>query len=90
MEASETLINKLTDFELTVELPLPLNADCKIDLFIPEPLAIGADFEHVKVGGMFGPLRDATFTVDATRNLIKIDRACLSYRQNAAPAYFEL
>ena len=66
VEATETLINKLTDFTITAELPLPLNRGCKIDLYIPEPLFIGADFENVKVGGMFGPLRDATFTVDAT------------------------
>ena len=90
LKASETLINQKTEFILSVELPLPLNRGCQIELYIPQPLFIGADLLDITIGGLFGSLRQATFTVDATRNLVKIDRACLSYRQNAIPATFEL
>ena len=72
LTASETLINQVTDFELSVDLPLPLNRGCQIDLYIPDPLFIGAEFVEVTIGGMFGNYRSAIFTVDATSNLIKI------------------
>jgi len=45
---------------------------------------------RVMISGMFGSLREADITLDASRNLIKIDNACMSYRQNVAKASFEL
>ena len=80
LQSTETLINKKTDFTLSMELPLPLNRGCQIDLFIPKPFFIGSEFTSVTIGGLFGPIREAIFTIDATRNLIKIDGACLTYR----------
>ena len=80
LTASETLINQKTTFLLSVESPLPLNRGCQVDLYIPKPLFIGADLVDIKIGGMFGSLRQATYSIDATNNLIKIDQACLSYR----------
>ena len=72
LTASETLINQVTNFELSVDLPLPLNRGCQIDLYIPDPLFIGAEFVDITIGGMFGQVRPAVFTIDATSNLIKI------------------
>lgn len=71
-------------------MPLPLDAGCQIDLFIPKPLVIGESLTRVMISGMFGSLREADITLDASRNLIKIDNACMSYRQNVAKASFEL
>ena len=47
---------------------------------IPDPLKIGPELTTVEVGGQFGPMVEAIFTIDASRNMIKIVNACASYR----------
>ena len=84
--ATERLINQNSDFLLEIELPLPLNEGCQVDLYIPRPLFIGPDLTSVKIGGMFGSKRQAFFSLDTTRNLIKIDQACMNYRSNIVKA----
>ena len=59
---------------------MPLNSGCQIDLYIPEPLVIGPELTRVVISGMFGSLRDAEITLDASSNVIKIDGACQTYR----------
>ena len=80
LTASQTLINQQTSIELEIQMPVPLNAGCLIDVFIPKPLSIGPELSQVTVGGMFGSLRPARINIDATNNKIKIDGACLSFR----------
>ena len=77
---SETLVNRPTNVKLDLTMPLPLNEGCQIDLYLPRPLFIGPDLTSVVVGGMFGSLRDVPYTLDASRNLVKIAGACRSYR----------
>ena len=76
LTASETLINKVSNFQLEIELPLPLNAGCQIEVYVPKPLFIGSDLSKVVLSGMFGQFRDAPITLDADQNLIKVDDAC--------------
>ena len=90
LEASETLINKASNFLLEIDLPLPLNAGCEIEVFIPKPLVIGPETTRVIIGGLFGSIRDADIRLDAARNMIKIDNACRDYRQNAVKASMEI
>ena len=80
LTASKTLINSLSTFLIELTVPLPLDAGCQIDVFIPKPLVIGESLTRVMISGMFGSLREADITIDASRNLIKIDNACMSYR----------
>ena len=63
-----------------MEVPLPLNPGCQIDIFLPKPLKIGAEMNRVIIGGLFGSIRDADIRLDTSRNLIQIDNACRSYR----------
>jgi len=88
--ASETLINQKSNFVLEVDLPLPLNAGCKIDVLIPKPLVIGPEMTRVTISGLFGSIRDAEITLDAELNRIHVQNACLSYRANVVKAVFEL
>jgi hypothetical protein len=53
-------------------------------------LKIGPELTTVEVGGQFGPVVEAIFTIDASRNMIKIVNACASYRQNVAKATFNI
>jgi hypothetical protein len=71
-------------------LPVPLNAGCQIDLYIPKPLFIGPGLSIVIIGGQFGSVREAQFILDADQNLIKIAGACPNYRQAFAKATFEI
>ena len=66
LTASELLINQKSNFLLEVKLPLPLNAGCVIDLYLPPPLFIGPDLKSVEISGMFGQLREADVTLDAS------------------------
>ena len=61
-------------------MPVPLEEGCQIELVIPGPLRIGPELTTVEVGGQFGPVVEAIFTIDASRNMIKIVNACSSYR----------
>ena len=90
LTTNEQLINKPSNFLIEVEVPLPLNAGCQIDITLPETLRLGAEMDRVIIGGMFGSVRDADISLDASRNLIHIDNACRTYRQNAAKASFEI
>ena len=45
---------------------------------------------QVILKGMFGSRRRAEITLDASRNVIQIARACQTYRQNVARASFEI
>ena len=76
LTASETLINKASHFELDIVLPLPLNAGCQIELYIPKPLFIGSELSRVVLSGMFGQFREAPITLDTTQNLIIVNDAC--------------
>lgn len=59
LSVTETLINENSNFLIEVDLPVPLNKGCQIDLFIPKPLSIGPDLATVTIGGLFGSLREA-------------------------------
>ena len=76
LTASETLINKVSNFQLEITLPLPLNAGCQIELYVPKPLFIGSELSRVVLSGMFGQFRDAPITLDTDQNLIVINDAC--------------
>ena len=67
---TETLIYEESDFLLEVQMPVPLEEGCKIELAIPEPLEIGRELTTVEVGGQFGPVKEAYITIDKTRNMI--------------------
>ena len=47
LRASETLINRVSNFIIEFDVPLPLNAGCQIELTIPKPLFIGPDLTRV-------------------------------------------
>ena len=69
----------MSEFTLDIDLPLPLNAGCYVDLYIPSPLFIGPELTDIKISGMFGSLRNADVTADADQNLIIINDACPQY-----------
>ena len=73
-----------------MEVPLPLNRGCQIDITLPETLKLGPEMQKVVIGGMFGSVREADISLDASQNLIHIDNACMTYRQNAAKASFDI
>ena len=73
-----------------MDVPLPLNRGCKIDIVLPSPLKLGAEMNEVIIGGLFGSIRSADMTLDPDRNLIEIYNACRMYRQNTVKASFDL
>lgn len=82
-------MNSITEFELKVKLPVPLEKSCKISIEIPKTL----DFESLQeviIAGMFGNERSVSFAIDADFCAIIITDACLSFRGNQAPAIFRL
>ena len=90
LTVTETLIFEESDFLLELQLPVPLEEGCKIELTIPAPLGIGPELTSVEVGGQFGAVKEALLTIDASQNMIKIQNACESYRQNVAKATFKI
>ena len=80
LRASETLINRVSNFIIEFDVPLPLNAGCQIELTIPKPLFIGPDLTRVQIAGMFGSIRQPNLALDADNGIINIDGACPSYR----------
>jgi len=61
------------EFELPINLPVPLEEGCSIEIIVPNQLLIGKQLSTIELGGMFGfGMEEKKFTFEAHKRQIFI------------------
>jgi hypothetical protein len=89
LETSETEITKSASFEIRAALPVPLEAGCRVTVFVPRTLKLDK-LSDVVVGGMFGSERSTSFSIKGEEHAFEIKDACLSFRENQGQVIIKL
>lgn len=90
LDVKETEVSDLSMIELAANLPVPLDAGCRILIQAPRTVNI-ANVTEVKVHGMFLSRGSVSFSLLTDRNAILITDACLSHLDNSLGlAFFDI
>lgn len=65
-------------------MPVPLDKDCQISIVFPLPISSNLSF--IEVYGMFGAIKNLSFTINQATNTINLMNACPNYTDNSFEA----
>ena len=65
-------------------MPVPLDKDCQISIVFPLPLSSNLSF--IEAYGMFGAIKNLSFTINQATNTISLLNACPNYTDNSFEA----
>lgn len=79
-------VNTYTSYKLEVRLPMPIESGCFVDIEIPDRLIFDEQLTDIQVYGIFGYQRSVKFSIIGAKRLIRLQDACISYREASSPA----
>lgn len=86
LNATNKIVNSYATYTLTVNLPMPLETGCILMIDIPLDVTFDEKLTDVQVYGIFGYQRKVQFSLSGDYRKLRIDDACLEYREESNPA----
>jgi hypothetical protein len=63
LTVENTEVEDLSVYDLSVKLPVPLEAGCRVTITIPEQVEFGIELKSIQVSGIFGAYREVSFSI---------------------------